>query len=176
VDSKQVIEMLDAIFEGREWEIEIKPGDRLMLDKDGITFSPRIDTLFEIDNPSIARQIAGALVSWANKVDDTAPLTGPEVMATMKLFDWATPRIEHHSVNKTRTEWYHRNVQIMTPKTMMRHFRDLKVLEKCYSREGNDIQLMDVGNSIDILWKAMRETDAFDMNPRAATVNWKAEK
>lgn len=174
--------MLDAIAQGSDFQFGAgvdpeSPDDlSIRLGKDSVLFTDT-DNNFNslITDPNVARFIAGALTYWANNKENL-DLTGNEVIASLRLFGWANPAIQHQSINKTRAEWCDRNIKAMTPKAMKRHFEDLWELEKVYSRSGNDFDLLDVRNAKDILWRAMRNTDKFDLNPRTNEVKWKAAK
>jgi hypothetical protein len=68
MNTEEVIAMIDAIAEGREYIYENNGGtSRMLVDDDGISFTSQIS--FLIENPRTAREIAGALVAWANRKD-----------------------------------------------------------------------------------------------------------
>lgn len=71
MNTQEVIEMIDAITEGRRtkigWEgANLSDNLQVTATKETLSFSI-VDQLFESDDPRTAREIAGALVAWANR-------------------------------------------------------------------------------------------------------------
>lgn len=167
--------MLDAIRNNTDWCAEFKANGShddltLSFDAEHVSISvPDLGThIFQTSDPKTLRSLAGVLVSWSNKLEGLDP-TATEMAAAMRLFGWTDAAFNSDPVNETRLNWYVKNVPLMTPKTMFRHFNDLRVLAK--HLDGN--QLYDVNRSIDVLWVAMRKTGLFDMNPERAEVKFK---
>lgn len=77
METHEVVEMIDAITEGRNYTLEVKnerhddDNMSIALSEDEVTFHDNFDTYVSIDNPRTAREIAGALVAWANRKEGT---------------------------------------------------------------------------------------------------------
>lgn len=85
MNTEEVVAMIDAITEGKntkiKWDGAALTGD-LSIDSrvDSIRFAIKGDA-FDIAHPRIAREIAGALVAWANRKEGWANNTSRAIEA-----------------------------------------------------------------------------------------------
>lgn len=146
MNTEEVVAMIDAITEGRYYAhgfetkqdiitIEVgREGPHLGNNTDEFWFSsftPSANFLAKINDPRTAREIAGALVAWANRQD-----SNKQDAETMSAIVWGSPaRVASKeigmadgetSMRESREEWYRRNVHHMTRGTLERNFNDLK--------------------------------------------------
>lgn len=110
---------------------------------------------------SVIRNLAGALILWANYQDKLNP-SGEETFAAFRLFGWHRTPNDSEAINGTRTKWYARTVGMMTPQTLQRNFEDLTAIEnEMASKTKVDTEeLRDIRVARNILWSEMckRET------------------
>lgn len=83
MNTEQVIEMIDAITEGRPYALSNGETMSVAFQDDIVTFFARVGGS-SIDNPRTAREIAGALVAWANHKDgsETRYVLNPKLNLT----------------------------------------------------------------------------------------------
>jgi hypothetical protein len=136
MDAEQVCEMIDTITEGRNYDLEIKGANdtgecRLQFASGSFSLALLEGWATEIDDPRTAREIAAALIAWANHKDGIVfdQLTAAANLAAMRksptaptVEDWA----EIKSGRSSREEWYRRNVERMSLETLKRNKEDLK--------------------------------------------------
>lgn len=166
--------MIDAITEGQEFKHEWLESNEfdplsirtipsaLQFTSEGSSF------VFECNDPRVAREIAGALVAWANrkegKTDEPNPIADAIWVESLRanrnvqksltevtapsISDWANIK----SGRSTREEWYRRNVRHMTPETLKRNMKDLKEI-KAQTPVGPEYD--DIQKAIDILHVAL---------------------
>lgn len=156
---EKILEMLEAIKAGEEYEFRAGNGE-VIADRNGISFVPRYDHLFEVEDVDSVRQIGAAFIMWANAKDGWT-FSADDIFNLTKLLGWTNNKPERHSVNATRAEWYERNIPFMTLETMKRNWEDLKKIERDYATngEGIDTHLLDCRRAMDYLWHAMKEKD-----------------
>lgn len=163
MDTNEVVEMIDAITEGKYYAhgfstnrdtITIEVGTNAENEANEFWFSsftPGANFLAKIDDPRTAREIAGALVAWANRKEgflashhNGSGLEGTEVTAPSPA-DY----IKIQSGRTTREEWYRNNVDRMSQETKDRNLKDLKEIyaDHRITKETRD----DVQNAIMIL-------------------------
>lgn len=126
--------MIDAITEGKRYTLNVD-GDELnqssasfdFLQDGRIAIGVTVPGLFAfIDNPRTAREIAGALVAWANRKD---PSANRELKPTTSIPEETIKRqqsvYEQIPQPDSKEIWYLRTVGNMTPETKNRNLRDL---------------------------------------------------
>lgn len=156
LNTEQVVEMIDAITEGRHTKIGWEGAaltDDLSLDfrKDSVRFTIRGE-VFDVAHSRTAREIAGALVAWANRKEGS----DIDLASVVKLFGDGT--VEFPSVNDwahiksgrdTRENWYRRNVGRMTRETLERNMKDLREIKQTMSPSSEE--WYDAQKAIDVL-------------------------
>lgn len=129
MNTEQVVEMIDAITAGRPWGTEIG----------GLTVGSNSELFglagyVDITEPQQAREIAGALVAWANRKEGAKVGFSEELAVTDPTW---------------REEWYRRNVNNMNSETRQRHIHDLKGI---LTRETlTEVEQTDTKRAIEIL-------------------------
>jgi hypothetical protein len=113
MNTEQVCKMIDTIVEGRpylqSWEGSAATSDIVMdVRKSSIRFSIEGQT-FDVAHPRTAREIAGALVAWANRIDPQIekPLFG--IPGEDVPGNCVTPRVWHNSTIHRRYHKAHGN-------------------------------------------------------------------
>lgn len=139
MNTEEVCAMIDAITEGRKYVYENNGGtSRMTVDEDGISFSAEIT--FLIEQPRTAREIAGALVAWANRKEGNAneveafrvaaefkPTTSiPEEIVKRQQAVYEPPATNNKVPGCWRADWYRRNVTSMSQETKDRNLKDLR--------------------------------------------------
>lgn len=135
MNTDEVVAMIDAITEGKifakRWNLS--EGGHFNFASDGEGIALRTSGVTEIQDPRTAREIAGALVAWANKKEghnEGAAFLGKLAVSILNdggvdfpsVNDWA-----HIKAGRdTRTNWYARNVKRMTLETLKRNKQDLE--------------------------------------------------
>jgi hypothetical protein len=81
LNTDEVVEMIDAITEGRPFTIGLEPegdadGMSIEFGEAYVTFYDSFDFSAQFDNPRTAREIAGALVAWANRKESISNAHG----------------------------------------------------------------------------------------------------
>lgn len=153
MNTEQVVEMIDAITEGRNYTLAI-PGDKESGEAE-IVFTPSRFYIkltegwgTEHDNTRLAREIAGALIAWANRKEggSTAAAKSPVIWETK------SPRIGKNSADSrgglSRADWYARNVHQMSQEAKDRNLRDLKTFLTTDESAGQEA---DIQTAIQIL-------------------------
>jgi hypothetical protein len=154
MNTDQVVEMIDAITEGRRYLFNVDEATT-------IVFSPEHfevvdehgdELVASIDNERLAREIAGALVAWANRKQ------GTEERLTINAFLSAigVPQ-DAVKINSSRQDWYARNIQFMDVPTLRRNFDDLMRITK--TKGLPDADKADANRAKDFIWSALREKD-----------------
>jgi hypothetical protein len=141
VNTEEVVAMMDAITEGRNYDLEVagdRESDNVRLqfasDSFAISHDPNSFAVTEVTNPRVAREIAGALVAWANRKDSSTKGGKDAVEITAAV--WGAPaRVNSGGVGGTdatnpssRAEWFRRNVNRMTQETKDRNLKDLRAI------------------------------------------------
>lgn len=164
MNTEQVVEMIDAISEGKRYTLSIASDDdesngkkslAMRMGEGSILFYLRGPVSFagEIDNPRTAREIAGALVAWANrkegKIQETKQVEASLILRSEATRPSTADAIKLMSGRSTKTEWYAANVGRMTPETKSRNLRDLREI----LAEGNvtHTEQADITTAIQIL-------------------------
>lgn len=159
MNTEQVVEMIDAISEGKPYQlapsVDASSVDDLLVrfQPDGITFT-ELSNQFEalITDPRVAREIAGALVAWANQKQGG----NVDLATVVKLFGDGRP--EFPSVNdwadikcgrQTAKYWYLRNVRNMSVESLNRNLESIKDNQKNIS--GGSILWDDLVDAIDVI-------------------------
>jgi hypothetical protein len=142
VNSDEIVEMIDAIYEGKYYAHGFSTKKDVITIEVGAaegteefwfsSFTPGANFLAKIDDPRTAREIAGALVAWANRKDGLN--NGAHFLSRLGVSIIDDGRPEFPSVddymhinrgNDTRKNWYARNVGRMTQETKDRNLKDL---------------------------------------------------
>jgi hypothetical protein len=115
LNTQEVVEMIDAITKGRNYRLDVpttQSSDEMYVgfDTGAVIFhGVGMSFLATITDPRTAREIAAALVSWANHKDGGLPFT------PLLNSGW-------------RYEWYKRSVANMTQETKDRNLQDLEAI------------------------------------------------
>lgn len=127
--SEDVVEMIDAITEGRDydhiWQSETDPL-HLAVREEMVLFHDGEGFIFQIRDPRTAREIAGALVAWANRKEGT-PITS-ELKPTTSIPEEVVKRqqaIYERGNFGSHADWYRRSVKHMGQEAKDRNLRDL---------------------------------------------------
>lgn len=70
MNTNEVVEMIDAISEGKEYRKKwtgVTEDEKLKFSSDDESILLATTGVFEIDNPRTAREIVGAILAWANR-------------------------------------------------------------------------------------------------------------
>ena len=138
MNTEEVVAMIDAITEGRYYahSFETTPNSNTISIEVG-TNNPEVDSEFwfstfdegvqflaKINDPRVAREIAGALVAWANKQEGVRSAKPREISES----EWQSSGTLRRKVRNGcwREDWYRRNVGNMSQETKDRNLRDLK--------------------------------------------------
>lgn len=89
MNTEQVVEMIDTITEGKPcnqtWEsADLSDDLNMAAVKARVRFTIRGE-VFEIDNPRTAREIAGALIAWANRKEGSSAIINDQLSVLRKL-------------------------------------------------------------------------------------------
>lgn len=151
MNTDQVVEMIDAITEGKtfrtNWEGANETDTLEMLSgPDGIKLGNlQMQFVFDMTNPRTAREIAGALVAWANRKQGHD--VGAQFLGRLAVSIIADGSVEFPSVNDwahikagrdTRANWYARNIKNMTQETKDRNLKDLQAMLSGTSGKAED--------------------------------------
>lgn len=168
MNTDEVCKMIDAITEGKEFtlSVPVPVGENsltLKFHEDEISIYGAHGFATAIRNLRDIREIAAALVAWANRKDGTIDLAAMSILGSIRwaelkksaeddtapsIHDWANIK----SGRSTREEWYRRNVRHMTPETLKRNMKDLKEI-KAQTPVGPEYD--DIQKAIDILHVAL---------------------
>lgn len=160
MNTDQVVEMIDAITEGRPydhtWE-SANLSDALHLATTGTMarFGIRGE-VFDVEDPRTAREIAGALVAWANRKQGHN--VGAQFLGRLAVSILSDGSVGFPSVNDwahikagrdSRANWYARNVKNMSQETKDRNLKDLIGIQA--EMHPNDMAQIDIAAAIQIL-------------------------
>ena len=170
--TNKVMEMINAIFDGQSYELtpetyELSSEFEIAFGKSEIAFNqPDGDFGAFIRNPRVAREIAAALVTWANR-QESSKSSGVHILVSAP--------IAQDPVNNSRESWYTRTVRMMTDDTIQRNMKDLQSIEASLASNRNETpELEDVRAAISICHaelrrrKEVRTTDALRATERAS--------
>ena len=180
MNTEQVVEMIDAISEGRNYRLDVnttQTSDEMYVgfDSGAIVFhGVGMSFLSTVTDPRTAREIAGALVAWANRKDAQSkpgelwleelksksieamgydPVATQQVAAFDANSEARAPSPEDWKAIKngydSRANWYRRNVGRMSQETKDRNLKDLKAIQKTVP--GGSIEWSDIQAAIQIL-------------------------
>jgi hypothetical protein len=171
MNTEEVVAMIDDITDGRPsvngWENAVTgPGFILATAPQKIVMGDARDAFnFVITDERVAREIAGALVAWANRKGN---LVGENERAVSKLNSLSVvkPKFKvihnpgEHANPKVlrsnwRAEWFRRNVGNMSQETKNRNLKDLREIQKTLS--GGSLEWDDAQAAIQILRDAGAE-------------------
>jgi hypothetical protein len=134
--TEKVVAMIDTITDGRQfahrWEGEENSFNFASSDSG---FAVQASS-FGCSDPRTAREIAGALVAWANRKEGN----GNETEAF---------RVSADHFSKSRAEWYERSVKYMSQETKNRNLKDLHSIALEYS--DLDVDYDDIQKAIQVL-------------------------
>lgn len=144
--------MIDAITAGVQYELHVKnerhdDDDMLVtFHESDVTFHDNFDTYVVVNDPRVAREIAGALVAWANRKDPSATAGFPPFVLSESSRE---THFEEATESGNREEWYRQNVQRMGYAMKNRNLRDL---EAAYNGlHPNSEEAVDILGAIHIL-------------------------
>ena len=142
MNTEEVVAMMNAITEGAQWSRTIE-GEA---ESDSLRFAVEADRVLlgtldydyvcEIQNPRTAREIAGALVAWANRKDG-------------QLGALPNTDVDQTSSAGSRATWYRRSVGIMSQEAKNRNLKDLTAIQA--QMHPNDVEQVDIAAAIQIL-------------------------
>jgi hypothetical protein len=154
MNTEQVTAMIDAITDGQEtvfnWEgINLSDDLKLDIGTNGMGFLVGRER-FDLNDSRVAREIAGALIAWADRKDGD-PLSKTAQRQTVQTIVGDAWNEEVDTVDEDqeplidgkrnivwREDWYRRNVGRMSRETMERNLEDLKVISKTTSAGSSD--------------------------------------
>lgn len=162
MNTEEVVAMIDAITEGgyyahafetKQDTITIEVGGATSVDDNAAdgefwfsSFTPGANFLAKIDDPRTAREIAGALVAWANRKEGFTEGKARRESFDLLLSDEShrvfTGKVTERQLtvygqlndgkkkvgNSSRADWYRRNVENMSQETKDRNLKDLRVI------------------------------------------------
>ena len=173
MNTEEVVAMIDAITEGKpfvhRWESET---DSLIFatSPEKAVLSDTGDFCFDLRDPRTAREIAGALVAWANRKDGiqqpkSFEATDPnnphpgmyhfafgcrECFPALKTMTEESLASQLIDMKKNgRAQWYRRNVDRMSQETKDRNLQDLRGIQA--ELHPNDVTNIDVEAAMQIL-------------------------
>lgn len=185
MNSEQVVAMIDAITEGKYYAhgfetkqdtitVEVGMANRQNEEEFWFSsFTPGANFLAKIDDPRTAREIAGALIAWANRREGESNGTsraieamGYDPVATQQVaaFDANTKPtnsipegVQRHMLSELhvspksiwRADWYRRNVKNMSQETKDRNLKDLRGIRS--TQEMTLAERFDIDEAIQIL-------------------------
>lgn len=160
----QVRAMIDAIHKREDHVIraEVSDGWPSMIagfSSDEILFDIEGSST-KMSDPTFARQLAGALILWANKQEGIRPENGDEMETLIKfcaLFDVVD---DTHPVNNSRADWYARMTPLMTVETLKRNRADLNVIAKELAKShapAARTELADINRAIDYIHHELKK-------------------
>ena len=166
MNTDQVVEMIDAITNGSRYVLPIAEDEtgrgklKMRTNSEEVLFYTEGLTSFagQVDDPRTAREIAGALVAWANRKEGKSnahgglklglsEVTGPSTADVIKLM----------SGRDTKADWFTRNVDNMSVETLCRNFDDLMYITKM--KAISDTDRADANSAKNVVWKALKEKD-----------------
>jgi hypothetical protein len=153
VNTEEVCKMIDDITEGRPkqvtWEGDAGEYDSITLRtiSGAFQFTQHGNGafVFQSDDPRTAREIAGALVAWANRKDG--------VTSNRNVQSDLLSEKKEKDVAIWRENWYHRNIRNMTRETMERNMSDLQKIRRSTPFPSDEFD--DIQKAIDILHVAL---------------------
>lgn len=139
MNTEEVVAMIDAITAGKpfvnRWESE---SDSLIVatSPEKFVMQDTGDFVFTLRDPRTAREIAGALVAWANRKDG-------------QLGALPSTDVDQTSSAGSRATWYRRSVGIMSQEAKNRNLKDLTAIQA--QMHPNDVEQVDIAAAIQIL-------------------------
>lgn len=165
MNTEEVCAMIDAITEGKPFTLNIGTGVNFEFGPNGVSLiADEIGVLARFTDARPSRELAGALIAWANRKDGFTPppkndMTELELkniqrdtFATHEKFLSAFATKSDENQVRTwvwREEWHRRNVGRMTPETRDRNLKDLVEIQA--ELHPNDPQQADLAAAIEIL-------------------------
>jgi hypothetical protein len=141
VNTEEVCKMIDDITEGKPFSRQNLNGEQVNIASQGDGFA----LAGTLTNPRTAREIAGALVAWANRKDG--------VTSNRNVQSDLLSEKKEKDVAIWRENWYHRNIRNMTRETMERNMSDLKKIRRSTPFPSDEFD--DIQKAIDILHVAL---------------------
>lgn len=153
--TNKVMEMINAIFDGKPYRMEVNSADdnfenmEVRFRSDNVVFVEKGGAFVcTVNDPRIAREIAAALVTWANR-QESSKSSGVHILVSAP--------IAQDPVNNSRESWYTRTVRMMTDDTIQRNMKDLQSIEASLASNRNETpELEDVRAAISICHAELR--------------------
>lgn len=172
MNTEEVVAMIDAITDGRTFTLDVntiegEPSIAAKFTMDEVSIYGQGGFATAIDDPRTAREIAGALIAWANRKDglvswDTAKsvtIYGQDLRDAIrdKRTTSIPEELKHYGElggtkrvgNSSYADWYRRNVENMTQETKDRNLKDLLGIQEDVSIVSEEHA--DICAAIDIL-------------------------
>lgn len=156
MNTEQVVEMIDAISEGRTYGF--MPSVTEASDTLNFTFNKNEINIFSgedfaacVENPRTARELAGALIVWANKQED-ATVHPDMAVGFMRLMGMNGAPGKYDRDDCWREKWYRIHAPNMTKETLKVNMRDLNKLKDTFivERGNGHWSVSDVQKAINI--------------------------
>lgn len=171
MDTQAVVKMIDAITEGRDYNLDVQNARHddddmtISFRPDEVTFHDNFDSYVTVESPRVAREIAGALVAWATRKEVGENITRQEV-GRICVTAAGDSQVEFPSVNdwadimsgrSSREEWYRQNVGRMTLESKRQNYDALHEARKTVS--GGSQRWDDITKAMRILEESMDSKD-----------------
>lgn len=162
MDTKEVVAMIDAITEGRPYTLNLGEGVNFEFGPNGISLiADGIGVLARLTKGRPTREIAGALVAWANRKEGKLD-TSNKALALVDTL--VSSQVDYPSVNDwsnltsgriTFEAWYKLHVPNMGPEAIEKNIKALEDMRREWAP--SSVKFHDTGKALEILKKAMPE-------------------
>jgi hypothetical protein len=159
VTNEEIMQMLDAIHAKKPYVYKLSDVDIFEFKSDRVKSTYRCGHGFTFDDVETARNLAGALIVWANVQEDYTP-TGDEMAALVKLAGFVEWPTKHHPVNQSRAEWYAKMTPLMSIETLKRNKSDLRKIALQANKERDHATLRDANRALDFIHYELKQKGA----------------
>lgn len=141
MNTEEVVAMIDAITEGKDYVLRPKviegyQGIAIGVSDDSVLFSTEGDPLgTRIEDPRTAREIAGALVAWANRKEgNTNTVASRAIIGQLRWAETNSEAVVDENGNKVKQE-LHLN---MTTEECERFVRENCTIPNCQCKSSGE--------------------------------------